>query len=277
MLAIVSNIASATIIGGRGFIGSHLVRALEQAGVRCWIPQRDDPGLFNRDLGDIYYCAGVNAASTRKTFETQRVHVAQAAEILNDATFDSFLYLSSTRVYLNADHGHEAGSLKVDPANADDLFNVTKLAGEAVCLADARPSVRVARVSNVYGRGARQETFLASIVRDAVCDHRILLRTALDTAKDYISIKDCVRALRAIADRGTERLYNVASGINVSHAEITAALEKRTGAVVEVKEGSVTQYYPRIDVTRLRHLVPVPAQSVLEALDDLVRSLEVSA
>lgn len=272
-----SEIAFATIVGGGGFIGSHLARELEGKGIACWIPHRDDPELFRRDLGTVFYCAGVNAGSARKVFDSQWVHVGHVAELLDRAAFASFLYLSSTRVYMDSPRGDEDAPLVVAPGNPDHLFNVTKLAGESVCLNDPRAGVRVARVSNVFGGGARSETFLASIVFEAVRDRRVVLRTALDTGKDYIGIEDCVAALLEIACRGTERLYNVASGSNVLHAQITTLLARRTGAVIEVAPGAPTIAYPEIDVRRLRALLPGPPRGVLESLDALVRSYEETA
>lgn len=272
-----SDIAFATIVGGGGFIGSHLARELERKGVACWIPQRDDPELFRRDLGTVFYCAGVNAASARKVFDSQWVHVGHVAELLDRAAFASFLYLSSTRVYMDSPRGDEDAPLLVAPGNPDHLFNVTKLAGESVCLNDPRPEIRVARVANVFGAGARSGTFLPSIIASAVRTGSVLLNTAPDTGKDYISIEDCVNALLAVVQRGTHRLYNVASGANVLHTQITTLLARRTGAVIEVAPHAPTIQYPEIDVRRLRALLPDPPRGVLESLDALVRSYEETA
>jgi nucleoside-diphosphate-sugar epimerase len=247
---------------------------LERAGITCWIPQRDDSALFEKDLGAVFYCAGVNAASSRKVYESERVHIGLTAEILSRATFDSFLYLSSTRVYMGAARGDEEATLSVNPTNSDHLFNVTKLAGEAVCLNDDRRAVRVARVANVFGPGARPGTFLPSIISAALRERRVILKSTPDTAKDYLSIDDCVRALMAVAQRGTDRLYNVASGNNVAHAEITDRLARRTGAIIEVETGAPKINYPIIDVKRLRKLLPEPPVRVVDALDDLIRSYE---
>lgn len=272
--AIVSKIGHATIVGGRGFIGSHLAATLERSGATCWIPQHDDAALFEKDLGALFYCAGVNTASTGKPYESQRAHIGLASEILARGAFDSFLYLSSTRVYMGSTRGDERAPLMVNPINSDHLFNVTKLAGEAVCLNDDRPMVRVARVANVFGRGARAGTFLPAIISAAVRDRRVILKSTPETAKDYLSIEDCVKALVAIGLRGTERIYNVASGTNVAHAEITAVLARRTKAVIEVEPGAPTINYPVIDVRRLRSLLPDGPVRVIDALDDLIRCYE---
>jgi len=273
----VSEISRATVIGGRGFIGSHLVAELERTGVRTWVPQPDDTHLIERELCAVYYCAGVNAASARPQFDAQRAHIAQVADVLERGRFDSFLYLSSTRVYLGADRGDEEAALQVKPLLPDQLFNITKLAGEAVCLGYNRPAIRVARVSNVFGPGARAVNFLPSIIAAARSTRRVVLRSALDSAKDYLSIRDCVAMLLAIAQRGTERLYNAASGVNVTHAQITAELARLTGAAIEVAPDSPTIAFPIIEVGRIRCLVPAPTETVLDSFADLVHTQKETA
>ena len=42
-------------------------------------------------------------------------------------------------------------TITVNPQNGDDLYNLSKLAGEALCLASGRPGTRV--VSHDFGMG----------------------------------------------------------------------------------------------------------------------------
>lgn len=267
----------ATVVGGRGFIGSHLVKKLTAEGVECFIPRHDDPELFERDLGDVFYCAGAPALSPQKGLDTQRAHAGLIAEILQNSRFDRLVYLSSTRVYMDAPHGDEGERLLVNPSNPDHLFNVTKLAGESLCLFTESETIRVARVSNVFGYGSRVQTFLPSLILSALREKRVVLKTGLQSAKDYISVDDCVDALVAICERGAERLYNVASGVNISHAQIVERLQELTGASVEVAPGAPTVGYPQIDVGRIRALIPAPRENVLDAMENLVRAYESEA
>ena len=232
----------------------------------------NDAQLRTRKLGAVYYCAGANASSLRPAIDTQRAHVAQLADILEYGAFESLLYLSSTRVYLDADGGDEESPLRVRPTQRDQLFNITKLAGEAVCLGDARPAVRVARVSNVVGPGARAVNFLPSIIGAAISARHVILRSALASAKDYLSIGDCVRALVAISALGTERLYNVASGFNLAHEQFIAILSRLTDARIEVAPRAPTIVFPLVTVARLQRLVQGPPENVLELFAHLVRT-----
>ena len=48
-----------TVIGASGFIGGRLVQALRAQGAEVHAPTRSDPELFARDLGRVFYCAGL--------------------------------------------------------------------------------------------------------------------------------------------------------------------------------------------------------------------------
>ncbi len=191
---------------------------------------------------------------------------AWSAAFSPNATFDSFLLLSSTRVYARADTGREDTPLEVQPAAADDLYNITKLAGEALCLSDPRASVRVARLSNVYGSGMHEESFLGQVLREGTRRGAVTLGQSFRSAKDYVSLDDVVAALPAIAARGEARLYNVASGVNTSHDAIAGVLAARLGWRVDVREDAAAIRFPRIDVNRLSVEFAAPAQNFLQDL-----------
>lgn len=251
--------ASFTVLGANGFIGRHLVRHLRAQGHAVFTPGRGDGEIYRQSLGHVFHAIGVTADFRTRPFDTMEAHVAVAGELLRRAHFDSFTYLSSTRLYGNLGSTAEDTDFTVNPANGSDLYNLSKLAGEALCLAHPQPSVRIARLSNVYGEdmdrdGTPSQNFLAAVIRDAVCRGRIRLHTALESAKDYIAVEDVVRALVRIALDGTERIYNVGAGRNVSHAELADALARLTGCTVDVVPGAPETAFPALDVTRLARL-----------------------
>ena len=246
--------AQFTVLGGSGFIGSHLISHLRECGHPVFVPGRGEGRIYREPLGHVIYAIGVTADFRTRPYATMDAHVAVLGEILRRARFESFTYLSSTRLYAGAGTTAEDSAFRVDPADASDLYNLSKLAGEALCLAHRQPSVRVARLSNVYGDGMGYENFLAVILREAVYDARIVLRTGPDSAKDYVAVDDVARALRLIALGGTHRIYNIGAGGNVSHAALTAALARLTGSAIEVQPGAPVTSFPTIDTARLASL-----------------------
>ena len=65
------------------------------------------------------------------------------------------------RVYGGADSGREDALLRARP---QDLFAVSKLAGEAACLSLDRPDVRIVRMSTVYGGTFASLNFLCALL-----------------------------------------------------------------------------------------------------------------
>lgn len=236
-----------TILGAGGFIGSHLLARLRHAGHECFAPARGDAAILSEELGHVIYCIGLTADFRGRPFDTVRAHACLLADVLEKARFDSLLYLSSTRVYAGAAQGNEE-----TPLMAGDIYNLSKLTGEALCLASGREQVRVARLSNVYGGGDDSDNFLPSLIRAATADKLITLATSLDSAKDYVALEDVVGILPKIAVSGKQRIYNVASGRNTSNRELVEEIQGVTGCRVEVAANAPTIPFPAIEIALLR-------------------------
>jgi nucleoside-diphosphate-sugar epimerase len=258
-----------TILGASGFVGSHLARAFEAERVSYWAPGRDED-LLARSLGHVLYCIGVTADFRARPYDTVRAHACQLLDILERANFDSFLYLSTTRLYGKIDETHETATFRVNPLDPSDLYNLSKLMGESVCLTANRPNVRVARLSNVFGNDFASPNFLSSIVRDAVEDGHVLLRTTMASAKDYVSINDVVALLPQITQYGRERIYNVASGINTTNGALLAVIAQHTGCTATVADAAETIVFPPITVDRIRDEFAAAPISVLQSLGTLI-------
>lgn len=153
-----------TIFGANGFIGSHLVNYLKQNNIPYFSPSRDDPTIFQQQLGHVIYCIGLTGNFRHRVVDTVQAHVCKLLDILTNTQFDSWLYLSSTRVYLNSENTQENAMLKVDPSQVDYLYNISKMMGESVCLANP-PKVRIARLASVYGPNNAPHHFLNAVLR----------------------------------------------------------------------------------------------------------------
>lgn len=241
-----------TILGESGFIGSHLVAHLQQLGYECFAPKRNDPAIFEKDLGHIIYCVGLTSDFRQRAFDTVQAHVCYLLKILGNTKFESFLYLSSTRLYKNMDHGEENTILRVNPLDSDDLYNISKIMGESICFSTNQANIRVVRLSNVYGTDFMSFNFLVSIIRDALIKGRIIMRTTMISEKDYVSIDDVVNLLPKIAMSGKHQIYNIASGVNVSNQELLKILQHNTGCSIEIAENSEEVIFPKISIDRIQ-------------------------
>jgi nucleoside-diphosphate-sugar epimerase len=246
---------TATVFGANGFVGRALVRHLRGKGYDVREVVRGDATWRGADLGHAFYCIGLTADFRSRPFETIEAHCGLLKEVLSGASFSSFVYLSSTRVYARASSTDEAAAIPVAPGDPDDLYNISKLMGESACLGSGLSNARVARLSNVFGGDLESQNFLTSVLGDATRNKAVHLRTSLASEKDYVWIGDVVRALEAIAREGSDPITNVAYGRNTTHCEILEAVKAATGATVSVAPNAPTVRFPKIATQRLNRLI----------------------
>jgi nucleoside-diphosphate-sugar epimerase len=240
-----------TVLGASGFVGRHFVARARAAGHTVATPPRGDLSLFDDDAGHVIYCVGMTADFRRRPYDTVDAHIGLLTELLRRGRFASLLYLSSTRVYQRSTDTKETATLSARPEDPSDLYNLSKMMGESLCLSRPEATVRAARLSNVYGVDPGSENFLPSILRDALERGHVTLGLGRGSEKDYVAVEDVADALLRIALEGRERLYNVASGENVSNGALLDALAALTGARVDVTADAPEIRFPPIDVSRL--------------------------
>lgn len=262
----------ATVFGASGFVGRHLVRHLEAQGRVVRAVGRGDQGWRDEDLGDVFYCIGLTADFRQRPFDTVDAHVGQLGEVLRRARFDSFVYLSSTRLYRHAASTDERASITVTSFDPNQLYDLSKLMGESLCLASGRPNMRIARLSNVFGEDDESDNFLPSVIRSAVTRGTVHLRTTLDSEKDYVWVGDVIHALDRIARHGSEPIYNIAAGRNVTNHAIIECLQRETGCTVTLAEEATCWSFPPIATHRLSALCGRRFRALEEHMPALVRA-----
>ena len=266
-----------TVLGATGFIGSHVAALARSLGHEVVCPGRDE-NLDGQHLGHAIYSIGITADFRRRPYDTVTAHVTKLQEVLTRTSFDSLVYLSSTRVYarcVSPVEGSDAwpgiseeAAIPVLPTDFSDLYNLSKLMGESIAMMSS-PRVKVARLSNVIGADYDSDNFILSVIRDCIRDGRVELKTSLDSAKDYVSVDDVAALLLQLGPAGTHSVYNVASGANTTHGEIVRELASLTGATVSVAEASPTVTFPRINISRATtefHFTPRRLAGLLPAL-----------
>ena len=232
-----------TVLGAGGWIGAALVAelrrqgrpvwAVDRAGLPAWLAERDPQGLSQ---GPVIDAIGLTADFRQRPHATAEAHVGLLSQVLQRPGIEQLLYLSSTRVYARSADTRETAPLPCLSSDPSDLYNLSKLLGEALVLQDPRPGLKVVRLSNVVGPGQPVSTFVGALLEEARAGGVVTIQQPADTAKDYVTLADVVRLLPLIAQRGQQRLYNLGRGRNTSHAEVAAWLE-RQGAGVRFASG----------------------------------------
>ena len=157
-----------TIFGSTGRIGSYLKKKLISDGNSVFSPSRKDYYLAHKNLGHVIYCSGVTSDFKYRSFDTIESHVCLLSFLLKHKNFESFNYLSSTRLnfpkrsYINKIGPNFYGGYEMD------IYNASKLAGEALCIQSQIPNVKITRICHVVNPNDKQkENFLSDICGQA--------------------------------------------------------------------------------------------------------------
>jgi nucleoside-diphosphate-sugar epimerase len=252
----------ATVVGAAGFIGHHLAQHLRHSGWQVRTLGRDGADSLDGPLGHLFYCAGLTADYAQRPHDTVQAHVSLLNALLQRGQFESLVYLSSTRLYDDAlaDTVDETTPLALDPRQPRHLFDLSKALGESLCHVAGQGRARVARLSCVVRDSGDADGFLPKLLRSlpqarAAADNgtapRLRVDTTLHAARDYVHLDDVFSALLLIATRGTQPLYNVASGRNLSNRELFARLRELSGCEIVATLQGMVRPSPRIDISRM--------------------------
>jgi nucleoside-diphosphate-sugar epimerase len=259
-----------TIIGASGFIGSALTVKLIDEEKKVFTPSRNDDSIFTQPLGHVIYAAGVTADFRSRPFETFRANTSLVADLLEKSDFDSFLYLSSARIYRHTINSHEDTPIPLQSHNLEDLYDLTKLTSEALCHASSRNHVRIVRLTNVVGSDFRSQNFLFDLIRSACDEKKVNLRTSLESAKDYVLLRDVVDVLPRIAVSGSHSCYNHGSGLNLTHGDLLRPIIEATGAELIIQQGAQCISSPLINIDRLCDEFAYQPSPVLPYIPELI-------
>jgi nucleoside-diphosphate-sugar epimerase len=257
-----------TVLGSTGFIGNHLSAALRARGDFFDTPARGDDGIFTRDLGHVFYCIGYTADFAKDPAATVEAHAAQLGRILEKASFDKLVYLSSVRLYdgLLGAVNAEDRDLVLNPAKPRHLYDLSKALGENLCLNASNSRACVARLAAVYDAAPDATGFLPEMLHRLRRERRFTMNSDSGTVRDYVTLSDTIAALLVMMDRAGCEIVNVASGQNVSNREIADALNE-SGCDITIKRETPRQDLPVNDITKIRQwgINPVSVPDYLRA------------
>ncbi|MGK7286602.1 NAD-dependent epimerase/dehydratase family protein [Buttiauxella agrestis] len=245
--------AKYTVFGGNGFIGSHIVKKLEDAGYDAWVPARDDDSIYTQDLGVVIYCAG-NGDCANTPFNVVEANITLFAKLVEKANFQKLIYVSSTRVYMNGPGSSENDDLIICNDDNRRLFNITKLAAEELCIRSGR-NVLIVRPSNVYGLALNSALFLPSIIRHAINNGEVNMFVKPAYTKDYVSVNDVADSCIYLSEADTEKghIYNIAAGYNTNAQSIADVLEKHTQCKINWHEVNFPrESFPVTDISAIK-------------------------
>lgn len=254
------------ITGASGFIGSRLVRALSQSGVRpCVLINSTAAGLpwrirefwqsvcihranlqdlaalehelHSHEVVSVYHLAGFThpGHSWSRAQECYRVNVEGTLNLVHALSRTGsrahLVYASTSEVYGSA-QGQQ--SAVITPTRPLSPYASSKLAGEDVCRIYAlRGDVActLVRIHNVYGPAQSPDRIVPEAVMAALKGVELPMTSGAQT-RDFVYIDDVVDALLAIGRTkpasGTP-IVDIASGVAVSIRTIVETIYREVG------------------------------------------------
>jgi UDP-glucose 4-epimerase len=258
-----------TVIGGNGFIGSRVAARLKQRGAAVRCPDRGEP-LDGQALGHVLYCAGLTADYAKRPFDTVEAHVSAFAGVVRTCEYESIVYLSSTRLYDGDRIGRETGGFLANPQNPRHLYDLSKALGEWLCIHATGGRGRVARLSSVYAGDLASDNFLHYLIEIALHRGAEVVDTAPDASRDYVDVDDVCALLVTMALHGRRQIYNIASGENVTNAELFEVLRASTGCRLTAAKGPSDDVSPVIDISAIVDDFAFTPRTVLSRIPQIV-------
>ena len=238
-----------TIFGSTGFIGRNLGKRLESLGHEVFRPLRGELVEPKKNLGHVVYCCGITNGDFRALgSQIIEAHVVNAKRVLDNSIFESFLYLSSARIYDGMTSTFEEQNIPVTLDTASGFYNATKLLGESLVLNHEGPNCRVARLSYVID--VKEDIFFSPILKQ-MNGRKVSIPWHEKTLKDFVVLDDVLQMVPLIAQNGVKNLYNVAGGVNYSMSEVGQLLTSVLDVEVGFSQTESMRNPSRIDIERI--------------------------
>jgi nucleoside-diphosphate-sugar epimerase len=244
-----------TILGASGFIGSNLISNLRKSGYSVSTPNRITLNITNVRHGHVIYCIGLTSDFRKRPLDTVQAHVCILRELLEYGEFDSLTYLSSTRVYHGSSSTTESSPLIVNPSNLEDLYAISKIAGESLCYHSGRRNVKVIRLSNIIGIREDNNLFINELLDEIITQKSLTLRSSLLSNKDYLFVDDAVSAIITLAVSKETGCFNVASGTNISNQVIIEELKSNFNFNLTVLDNAPILEFMPINIEKIKNII----------------------
>jgi nucleoside-diphosphate-sugar epimerase len=259
-----------TVFGANGFIGSHLADHLKKNHFECSTPDIRSDNISDKSLGHVIYAVG-NVEISGDASKMVDAHVCKLNQIISNSSYESLLYISSSRLYHNSSSTNEDSSMMINPLEQNELYNISKILGESLCLSSKKDNIRIVRPSNVIGVRAPKVLFLPSIIIDAITKNKIQLHSSLDSERDYIHINDLVKIIPEISLKGKNKIYNLAYGKNIKTKQVVDEISRITGCSIIVDENATKHSFPEINIERIKNEFNFKPSLFLDDLENIIK------
>ena len=254
------------VIGNKGFIGSRLVKYLKKKNYKVY----NSKSSFNcNENTNVIYCIGSDdwLKKPLKTYESNFIHLFNVIKKINN--FKSFIFLSSTRLYLdNPKKKVKEKDNLIIKSNKRYIFNIQKLLSESLLMNSIKNSnIKIIRLSNIYSYELHQKTFLSTIIKNSIIKKKIEISLNINSSKDYISIDDAIRNIYLLSKKNVSGIFNLGSGKNITVKKIIGKIKEITGCEVLISNQNNFENYPLLNLSKIKKIINFKIKNSL--LNDL--------
>lgn len=262
-------VTKALVVGGAGFIGSHLVDVCRRNGAevlvydnfstgkRLFLPDLPPHQIIDGDILDaillsdtvkefnpdvVFHLAAIHHIPTCEKMPRQalRVNVEGTQSVLNACaeTLGTRLVFTSTGALY--DPTVKEALTENSTIKASDIYSISKLTCENLvsyyCAKQERQAV-VARLFNTVGRRETNSHLIPAIMSQLETGNRQIKLGNLTPRRDFIHVEDVAEGLFALGELDTLQtfdIFNVGSGIEYSVQELVNLCADAIGEPIEI-------------------------------------------
>lgn len=270
----------ALVVGGAGFIGSHLVDVCLQEGSQVWVydnfstgqrvflPNVPELHVVEGDILDaellsetiqqfdpdvVYHLAAIHHIPTCERIPARalNVNVVGTESVLNacaENRVPRVVFTSTGALYDPIITGPLA---ETAPVKAFDVYSISKLTCEYLLkyyVEKREREVIIARLFNNVGRRETNSHLIPAIVAQLAAGNRQIKLGNLSPRRDYIHVRDVAEALFALGAMEMQQpfdIFNVGTGVEHSVQELVDLFADVVGEPLEVL--STPEFQRKVD------------------------------